>query len=675
MPTLPPLLPTLSRQSRHAWTPPSLAFSLLMLALNSACLPAESVIIDQDGDLSPDQRYGGDDCDDTQPAIHPGAAETCDGIDNNCNDEIDEGFSDTDKDGTLDCQSLEVCDGKDNDGDARVDEGFPDVDGDNIADCIDRETCDGLDNNANGQIDEGFDDDKSGGPDCQDNDGDGYSEDEGDCDDASLISSPTILYDRQDDEDNNCTRGTDEDTALNQTSMSYVGLVANDEAGFAVHPAGDLDGDGFPDLLVSARNADGPAAVDCGAVYFFRGGFLPDGDVRLDAADAVWYGSEASEHAGASLAALGDFNGDGYDDVAIGASDADYGGYSGTGRVYLVMGRPGAFPSGGSLLDLAAGMIPGRKAFDGLGISVVGTGDMTGDGYPDLAIAAPDVDVRTDAGTFSGYGEVYLFAGGRNGLTGVISPDDARAIFRGYRSSAGLGLGLAGGTDFSGDGLADLVISEPTSSDGGKVYLIAGDEDLRGVYTLDGSDIKVPFATISALSTSDDLGRAILAPGDMNGDGRGDLVLSSPVTAGGVGQLYLFFNLRTLVPGAISVASASVTLSQTGNGELGQGLGAAGDVNGDGLADFVTVSPTRPQLNVAYYLVMGRERFDGSAVSINSAADAVFDGNYQVVPYYLFRSSLAGMDLNQDGFSDLLLGLPQSAALDDAGQVYVYPGY
>ncbi|RED44627.1 MopE-related protein [Seonamhaeicola aphaedonensis] len=109
------------------------------------------------------------DCDDTSIFVNPNAPELCDGVDNNCDGQIDEGFVDTDGDGIADCVDTETCDGVDNDGDGVIDDGFPDTDGDGIADCVDTETCDGLDNDGDGVVDEGFPDtDGDGVADCQD---------------------------------------------------------------------------------------------------------------------------------------------------------------------------------------------------------------------------------------------------------------------------------------------------------------------------------------------------------------------------------------------------------------------------------------------------------------------------------------------------------------------------
>ncbi len=123
------------------------------------------------------------DCDDTDAGVFPGADEVCDGQDNDCDDAVDEGH-DSDGDGTADCFDEEECDGLDNDGDGEIDEDAPDTDGDGIVDCMDEEECDGLDNDGDGVVDEGFDFTGDGSADCTDDDGDGYSEADGDCDDS-----------------------------------------------------------------------------------------------------------------------------------------------------------------------------------------------------------------------------------------------------------------------------------------------------------------------------------------------------------------------------------------------------------------------------------------------------------------------------------------------------------
>ncbi len=139
------------------------------------------------------------DCDDENAEVYPGRTEDCNGIDDNCNDQVDEGQPDSDGDGLADCMDVEDCDGADNDGDELVDEGFPDNDGDGDADCISEEICDDIDNDGDGLVDEGFD-----------GDGDGHAECTTDCDDTDENINPDALEVAGDLEDNDCDGMVDE---------------------------------------------------------------------------------------------------------------------------------------------------------------------------------------------------------------------------------------------------------------------------------------------------------------------------------------------------------------------------------------------------------------------------------------------------------------------------------
>jgi hypothetical protein len=195
---------------------------------------------DSDGDGFTDIACGGTDCDDNDPNNFPGNTEVCDGQDNNCDGQIDEGF-DSDGDGVTTCQgdcddndpnnfpgNTEVCDGLDNNCDGQIDEGF-DSDGDGVTtcqgDCDDNdpnnfpgntEVCDGLDNNCDGQIDEGFD-----------SDGDGVTTCQGDCDDNDPNNFPgnTEVCDGL---DNNCDGQIDEGCTPNDGPETAIQLSIGD---------------------------------------------------------------------------------------------------------------------------------------------------------------------------------------------------------------------------------------------------------------------------------------------------------------------------------------------------------------------------------------------------------------------------------------------------------------
>ncbi len=242
---------------------------------DSECKPNEEVCdgVDNDGDGDIDEGFDSDndgtpDCDDV---------EECDGLDNDGDGAIDEGF-DSDKDGTPDCDDVEECDGLDNDGDGDIDEGF-DSDNDGTPDCDDEEVCDGLDNDGDGDIDEGFDSDNDGTPDCDDeevcdgldNDGDGAidegfdSDNDGtaDCDDVEecdgLDNDGDGAIDEGFDSDNDGTPDCDDEEECDGLDNDGDGAI---DEGF------DSDNDGTPDCddeeECDGLDNDGDGAIDEG---------------------------------------------------------------------------------------------------------------------------------------------------------------------------------------------------------------------------------------------------------------------------------------------------------------------------------------------------------------------------------------------------------------------------
>lgn len=157
--------------------------------------------VDEDGD---GWTVDDGDCDDTDISVHPGLPELCNGLDDNCNGDIDEGLADADGDRVCDALDSEDCDGIDNDGDGLVDEDFADEDGDGLADCVDSEDCDGIDNDGDGTIDEGYDADGDGYTQC------GVDGEDIDCDDAVADVNPGEMEDDADEIDNDCDGLIDE---------------------------------------------------------------------------------------------------------------------------------------------------------------------------------------------------------------------------------------------------------------------------------------------------------------------------------------------------------------------------------------------------------------------------------------------------------------------------------
>jgi len=244
-------------------------------------VPGQPTWRDGDGDGFIAESLGGNDCDDDDAALSPGLADACDGVDEDCNGVVDDGFADTDGDGVSDCIDSEDCDGLDNDGDGDIDEDTPDTDGDGTCDALDSEDCDGLDNDGDGEIDEDFaDSDFDGIADCQDveecdgydNDGDGYvDEDYPDTDGDGLKDcvdweSCDGLDNDGDGEVDEGHPDTDEDGIVDCLDTEDCDAVDNDGDGEIDEDTPDVDGDGTCDLLdtesCDGLDNDGDGEVD-----------------------------------------------------------------------------------------------------------------------------------------------------------------------------------------------------------------------------------------------------------------------------------------------------------------------------------------------------------------------------------------------------------------------------
>jgi len=276
--------------------------------------------------------------------------------------------------------------------------------------------------------------------------------------------------------------------------------------------AGDLGGDGAVDLLVGG--------TDDGDVWVMEGPIT--GDTSPSASGQLLSGATYSLSA---LAGLGDVDGDGLDDFAVGASER-----SGTGRVWIVTG----FDSTLSSLADATALIDGASSDDGLGAAIAGVGDLDADGYADLVVGAPGVDLDSrDEGT------AYVLSGNITGPQDIA--DVATATLVGEYSNDAAGAVVAGGGDINGDGTPDLMVGsaghDQAGSNSGITYLIYG--DVSGAYELRLSDTFLVGRRSRDASATD-----IALVGDMNGDGFDDVATGSPgndLNADSAGAVDVFF--------------------------------------------------------------------------------------------------------------------------------------
>jgi len=327
--------------------------------------------------------------------------------------------------------------------------------------------------------------------------------------------------------------------------LSLSGAMSGDRFGLSVAAAGDVDGDSVPDLLVGAPQGDATVGSATGAGYVK----VISGSTGSELSSLS--GTGLGDRFGFSVAGLGDVNGDGFSDVAVGAPFADPGGVSDAGRTTVFSGA-----SSGVLV-----VLDGTSAGDTLGWSLAAVGDLDGDTASDVAVGATQIFALT-----SGTGYV-LVASGSSGsilfaLAGAGSSYDA------------FGWSVAGPGDVDGDGVPDIFVGDPepiVPFGPGYAILFSG---------ATGS----PLHQIQAIYQHDLLGYSVAGGVDVDGMGSPDLIVGVPNSpaVGGHVEVHAGESFGTLL--LTSTWTAGV-------GALGSAIAAGGDLNGDGFGDLLVGAP------------------------------------------------------------------------------------
>jgi hypothetical protein len=420
---------------------------------------------------------------------------------------------------------------------------------------------------------------------------------------------------------------------VNQTGANFGNVVAH---------AGDVNGDGFGDVVVGARSYDG-GEVNEGRAYVFLGSASGLSSTAAWTAES----NQAEAQFGFSAASAGDVNGDGFGDVVVGALTYSNG-ESGEGRVYVYLG------SAAGLATTAAWTAESNQVNGNYGHTVSSAGDVNRDGYGDLVLGVPSLD---NGAADEGLALVYL--GSASGLAATpawsAESDQATANFGWTACSAG---------DVNGDGYGDLVVGAP-AFDNGQV-----DEGRAYVYLGNASGLAATAAwTIESNQPGARYGHSAAAAGDVNADGYGDVVVGAPFYDNGntdEGQAYLYVGRAS----GLSTSPLWIAEPQQDGAGFGHAVASAGDVNGDGFAD----------------LVIGAISYDGGqtdegrayvylSAGIAPATTASWTVESNQAGANFGWSVSAGGDVNGDGYGDVLIGAPffDNGDLDE-GRVSVFHG-
>ncbi|MBN1901419.1 FG-GAP repeat protein [Candidatus Sumerlaeota bacterium] len=416
--------------------------------------------------------------------------------------------------------------------------------------------------------------------------------------------------------------------------------------GFSVASAGDVNGDGYGDVIVGAPNHKGEYQWAHGRAFIYYG--KADGLNTSAAWEYTPETDDANPRYGDSVACAGDVNGDGYSDVIVGMPGERRGLQTDMGKAFIYLGSAQG-PSDEPAWEVGPTMTnPPKNAY--FGYSVATAGDVNGDGYSDVIVGAPyEAKIGTGEDQIASEGYAYVYYGG----PGRLNDNEPDWGVQSNQAGSNLGVSVATAGDVNGDGYADVIVGAP--------YYDNGEQDEGVVLVWYGYYTGLPpsagwFAEGNQIGAY--FGHSAACAGDVNGDGYDDIIVGAPHASTGFsleGRAFVWYGSSSgLGENDIAVYADWKYSGGQAGAILGTSVASAGDVNGDGYCDVIVGAPgynsnTLMDNGVAYVFhgTSGGLSASSSWSATGDKGDALFG----------FSVSSAG-DVNRDGYSDVVVGAP-----------------
>lgn len=455
------------------------------------------------------------------------------------------------------------------------------------------------------------------------------------------------------------------------------GAQVSDQVGTAIG-GGDVNGDGIDDLVIGTNGAERNGVVR-GGLAFVVFGTRQRTSISLASVESgrggfAITGASENELLGSSVAMAGDVNGDGLDDVIVGAGGVPSG--ANLGAAYVIFGKRSTAPI--SVANVASGQgggfaITGDSALG----NVAAAGDVNGDGLADIIVGV--------GGARAGARVVF----GKSGTSAVDSEAPQSGGFAIFSGSEAI-FSVAGLGDINGDGLDDVGLGAPGatvsgSANAGRAYVVFGKTVRTPVELSAIQDGQPGGFVVNGARADDGAGVSILGVGDLNRDGLSDIVVgASGAESNGnaaAGKAYVVFGRASSAPQQFAAIEAGVGngFAMNGVGNLdttGATITGVGDVNGDGVDDVLIGAPGALSFSGVSYLVYGKSSTSPVALAALRSGGR---GGFSIQGANAFDvsgSAISSGDFDGDGITDLLIGASQASpgGIASAGRVYVVFG-